>query len=205
MDIILENWKICRWKFTVLICILNSFNGYAQVENNKSSFGFVISGINDQLLVNNNQLQVNNNYGFGIGALYQRELSSSIMVNIQAYTDIENHQLVHQNVIYTLHENGIGVPVTIEYNLFGTGLAVFTGAEYLHIFNQKSPEVMLEKNNFNALLGLNYTIKFADFRMVPEIKYGLGLNNSIQNIAIKNYSDGADGKRSVVTFTIKLM
>lgn len=190
-----------------LICcllIVGSMKSFAQNtdKSEKIKWGFFLKSNINSYVINEPTIDVKTDVGFGFGNVFSIDLNKSISVALEPHLNFERHRLTHNtsNSTLKLKDNNIAVPLKFSVKLYQE-LSLVAGAEYLNVLSKQNEELKLRKNNYLALAGASYAIKFSHFTMVSELSYRLGLNNALAESPLHDY----ELKRSSVSFGIKIM
>ncbi|MNK38457.1 hypothetical protein D3C87_570480 [compost metagenome] len=190
-----------------LICcflIIGSLKSFAQstTENEKLKWGFFLKGNVNFFQIKEPTIDVKTDVGFGFGNVFSINLNKSLGIALEPHLNFERHTLTHtpNNSTLKLKDNSFVLPLKLSVKLYQE-LSLVAGAEYLYVRSKQNEELKLQKNNYLALAGASYAIKFKHFTMVPELSYRLGLNNALAESPLHDY----ELKRSAVTFAVKIM
>ncbi len=192
-------------KIILYICfIITNLNSFAQnnTEDKKGKFGFLLKNNINFFQINTPSIDVKTELGWGIGNVYSKDFSRNMGIDAEAQVNFEKHTLAEKSnhSPLELKDINLALPLKLRLRLY-KGLSFIAGAEYLYVLSKQNEELKLRKDNYLALAGASYAIKFKYFIMMPEIFYRLGLNNAIAESPLYDF----ELKRSSVSFGIKFM
>lgn len=184
------------------ICTMGTLKSFAQSTAEKGNWGFVVKGNANFFQTNEHLIAAKSDFGWGFGHFYSKNFNKLIGIDIETLFNFEMHTLTNKadNSSLKLQDLNIAVPLKLRLKLYKE-LTLLTGAEFLHVLSKQKEEFKLRENNYLALVGTSYALKFNDFTVTPEISYRLGINNSLEKSLLNDY----DLKRSAVTFSVKIM
>ncbi|SOD19864.1 hypothetical protein [Pedobacter xixiisoli] len=191
-------------KLLCCLFIIGSLKSFAQstAKNEKVKWGFFLKSNVNFFQINEPTIDVKTDLGFGFGNVFSINLNKSLGIALEPHLNFERHTLTHipSNSTLKLKDNSFAVPLKLSVKLYQE-LSLIAGAEYLYVLSKQNEEFKLQKNNYLALAGVSYAIKFKHFTMVPELSYRLGLGNALAESPLHDY----ELKRSSVSFGIKVM
>lgn len=191
---------LCTIYFTSFNC-----NAQSNIVQRRNNFGFSFFVLNKKYNVKELDLLSNNNIGFGAGIFYLINLNKSFNINVEAKSSLEYSKLMLDKKENVLRHNNISLPIELQYHLKGTKVFIFSGIEYSYNKQREIASFETNKNLFGATAGLKYQLDFEIFKIIPEIRYSYGLNNSLKNIdGLTNLGD-LYARKSGFEFTIKFM
>ncbi len=189
-------------KILLYICAIGTLKSFAQNTDEKGKWGFLLKGNVNFFQTNELLIDIKSDFGWGLGHFYSKNFNKLIGIAIETQLNFEKHTLTNKvdNSNLKLQDLNIAIPLKLRFKLYKE-LALLTGVEFLHVLSKQEEELKLRKDNYLALTGASYALKFKNFTAVPEISYRLGINNSLEKSSLHTY----DLKRSAVTFSIKIM
>jgi len=191
----------------IIIIILTVYKCEAQHNKSevRSNYGFQLTGLSKGFVFNNHDLTTKNNSGFGIGLFFLTKLERSVNLDVEVQLNQEYHTFVYNTLESDIKEKNLIIPVQVQYFFTSSSLYLSGDLAYKRQLSSSNKEIQFNRNIVSSSIGLNYIISFKNFKLIPLIQYSLGLNNSIENFKLFNYTGNVFARNTGFSFTIKVM